>query len=87
MLYQKESVIAVKTDDNYHPLVSSWHRRVKEQLRQSLEQRRLRVMQLLNEVETLWIDGDRFTKHANKVFKNINYETELERGEENECNG
>ncbi|AOV08954.1 molybdenum cofactor guanylyltransferase [Sporosarcina ureilytica] len=84
MPYRQEDVIAVKTSDTHHPLVSVWHWRVKEKLQQSLEQRRLSVMKFLKEVDILWVDGDGLTKHANKIFKNINYETDLERGEENE---
>lgn len=82
LLAQEEAdVVAVRTADNHHPLVSIWKRTIMKDLERTLNQKQLRVVPFLDSVQTKWINGEMLVTDYNRVLKNINHQEDLERGE------
>lgn len=78
--YTAESVIAVKMNERHHPLVSIWSRSVLAALKDTLDQKKLRVTPFLEKVQARWVNGGDFSSDSAIVLKNINRQTDLERG-------
>lgn len=67
-----QGVTAVLSDGRHHPLVSVWDSGVKENLKEALENEKLRVMPLLVSSGVRWIDGGLLTDDEKRVFTNVN---------------
>lgn len=80
--YDDDEVIAVRTEDYRHPLVSIWKRTVFKKLEHALDEQQLRVVPFLNTVQTRWVHGEALTSDCAEVLRNINHQADLERGEE-----
>lgn len=65
-------VSAVHLDSRRHPLVSCWSRSMREPLQLALEEQRHSVLQLLDTVRTLWLDGESLFADAHRALRNIN---------------
>lgn len=73
------NIVAVKTMERYHPLVSIWRRNVLAKLEIALNNDQFRVVPFLDSVQSKWVDAEILTNHAEKVMKNMNYQADLEK--------
>ncbi len=79
--YAEGNIIAVKLNGQYHPLVSIWPHGIVKDLKNTLDRKQLRVTPFLESVQVKWIDGDLLAKDSTIRLKNINRQTDLERGD------
>ncbi|MHA6258821.1 molybdenum cofactor guanylyltransferase [Sporosarcina sp. CAU 1771] len=75
----ENKVTAVSSGGRHHPLVSIWDYGMKERLFRTLRSRKLRVMDVLDEMEVTWIPGNELTENEGQVFMNVNTPDFLER--------
>lgn len=78
----KPTIVAVRTVTQHHPLVSVWKPTVFKELEETLNKKQFRVFPFLEKVQAEWIDAKVLGKDYEKVLQNMNYQTDLERGEE-----
>ena len=76
----EKGVTAVIANERNHPLVSIWNRETKYFLRESLVEKQLSVMKLLEKLDVLWVTGNSLAENEEYVFKNVNTPIDLERG-------
>lgn len=69
---QQGAVTAVRREDDVYPLVSIWTKEVQHAVYEALINRRLSVMQLLQQVKTTWVEARQLTTNPRIVFQNIN---------------
>lgn len=79
--YAEENIIAVKLNGQFHPLVSIWPGTILKDLKNTLDQKQLRVTPFLESIQVRWIDGDLLAKDSTIRLKNINRQIDFERGE------
>ncbi|TSI05199.1 molybdenum cofactor guanylyltransferase [Lysinibacillus sp. BW-2-10] len=65
-------VMAVQTQDTYHPLVSIWQKELKNKLFLELRENCRSVMRFLAKVETTWVDGTLLVPNSANMFQNMN---------------
>ena len=71
-------VCAARLDGRLHPLVSCWKRSMLEPLQAALDQRRYGVLRLLEQANTVWLDGDSLFADARHALRNINRPDQIE---------
>lgn len=82
LLQNKEAnIVAVKTSTQDHPLVSVWKPSVLKALGNTLNQKQFRVVPFLEKVHAKWIDAESLSEDFETILKNINHQSDLERGE------
>ena len=77
-LYQG-GVTAIMAAGKYHPLVSIWNKESKKSIQDALLNERLSVMNLFQELDVTWINGNSLTNNEKRIFTNINMPIDLER--------
>ncbi|QUW21038.1 molybdenum cofactor guanylyltransferase [Sporosarcina sp. Marseille-Q4063] len=77
--FHQGGVTAVMAAGKHHPLVSVWNKETKESILDALLNERLSVMNLLQELDVTWINGDSLTQNEKRIFTNINMPNDLER--------
>ncbi|WP_186668109.1 molybdenum cofactor guanylyltransferase [Sporosarcina sp. BP05] len=75
-----KGLTAVVSDGRYHPLVSIWDRKLMSAVKEALEKDQLRVMKILDQSDTVWVDGSTLTGDEKRMFMNVNTPGALERG-------
>lgn len=74
-------MIAVKLNEQTHPLVSIWSNAVLPALKKTLDDQELRVAPFLERMQVKWVDGAELTNDPVRRLKNMNRQTDLERGD------
>lgn len=81
LTYHQTDIVAVKTDDQYHPLVSILRRTVLEHLESTLKEHELRVVPFFNQMKAKWVNARLLDHDFEYRLKNINHQEDLERGD------